>query len=86
MPPRETPVEGAGRVVPQARPSGPDLSTGGVGDGARDDPLDHRSEPALGKARARAAGLQAHEPAVGGGDADRAAAVACAIGNIAAAR
>ena len=49
---------------------------GAVGDGARDDPLHDRPEPALRKARhATATGLEADQPAVGGGDPDRAAAV-----------
>ena len=63
----------------QASGSGPAMASrtvGGVGHGAGGDALDHGAHPVLGTARhPAAAGLEADQAAVGGGDADRAAAV-----------
>ncbi len=49
---------------------------GGVRDRPRDDPLDDRTQPALRQTRhAAATGLEADQPAIGGGNANRATAV-----------
>jgi hypothetical protein len=71
-------ANGRGRGVPGERVRARDRiqHRRRVGDRVRDHALDDRAEPALREARhASAARLEADEPAVGGGDANRAAAV-----------